>query len=156
MARPEGKIEEDRSGNVFCDGNNHDFAAGQKKLRLASGESVTLMPGNWHAFLGKDGVLIGKISTVINDQIDNVFREPIGRFANIEDDVSPKHLPVVSDYAMWLVVKGLRPLCGTLPCEPPKHCARRQTRSSRIAFVEHTADHLATGIKPDNLCAIPT
>ncbi|MDB2332159.1 D-lyxose/D-mannose family sugar isomerase, partial [Amylibacter sp.] len=32
---------------------------------------------------------------------DNVFREPIGRFATIEEDVEPTHL-LVSDYATWL------------------------------------------------------
>ena len=69
---------------------------------LAPGESVTLMPGDWHAFWGEGGdVLIGEVSTVNDDETDNVFREPIGRFANIEEDVDPMHL-LVSDYAIWL------------------------------------------------------
>ena len=65
------------------------------------GESVTLLPGNWHAFWGEGGdVLIGEVSTVNNDLTDNIFAEPIGRFAEIEEDEDPLHL-LVSDYPKW-------------------------------------------------------
>jgi hypothetical protein len=71
-------------------------------LRLAPGESVTLTPGNWHAFWGEGGdVLIGEVSTVNNDLTDNVFADPVGRFAEIEEDEAPLHL-LVSDYPRWL------------------------------------------------------
>jgi D-lyxose ketol-isomerase len=97
----EGNFDETRGGTVYCDGIKRDFTAG-KKLHLAPGESVTLMPGDWHAFWGDGGdVLIGEVSTVNDDETDNIFREPIGRFANIEEDVDPKHL-LVSDYRTWL------------------------------------------------------
>jgi D-lyxose ketol-isomerase len=46
-------------------------------------------------------VLIGEVSTVNDDLTDNVFREPIGRFSNIIEDVAPTHL-LVSDYDDWL------------------------------------------------------
>ena len=78
-----------------------DYAAGQK-LTLAPGQSVTLRPGDWHAFWGEGGdVLIGEVSTVNDDETDNIFRDPIGRFAEIEEDQPPTHL-LVSDYARWL------------------------------------------------------
>ncbi|QIE43247.1 D-lyxose/D-mannose family sugar isomerase [Meridianimarinicoccus aquatilis] len=97
----QGQFAEDRGGTVFCDGIQRDYAPGDK-LRLAPGESVTLMPGDWHAFWGEGGdVLIGEVSTVNDDETDNIFREPIGRFATIEEDVAPTHL-LVSDYAKWL------------------------------------------------------
>ena len=65
-------------------------------------ESVTLLPGNWHAFWGEGGdVLIGEVSTVNDDLTDNIFREPIGRFSSIEEDEAPAHL-LVSDYDKWL------------------------------------------------------
>ncbi|AXI47573.1 D-lyxose/D-mannose family sugar isomerase [Sulfitobacter sp. SK012] len=97
----DGNFDETAGGTVFCDGLEHPFAAGEK-LRLAPGESVTLMPGDWHAFWGDGGdVLIGEVSTVNDDETDNIFREPIGRFANINEDVAPKHL-LVSDYRTWL------------------------------------------------------
>ncbi|CUH84070.1 D-lyxose/D-mannose family sugar isomerase [Thalassovita mediterranea] len=96
-----GQFAEDRGGQVMCDGVARTFGPGEK-LRLAPGESVTLMPGDWHAFWGEGGdVLIGEVSTVNDDETDNVFREPIGRFANIEEDVAPTHL-LVSDYSNWL------------------------------------------------------
>ena len=97
----QGHFAEDRGGTVFCDGIRRDYAPGDK-LQLAPGESVTLMPGDWHAFWGEGGdVLIGEVSTVNDDETDNIFRDSIGRFANIEEDVAPTHL-LVSDYAGWL------------------------------------------------------
>ena len=96
-----GNFAEDRGGTVFCDGLRVDYAAGQK-LILAPGQSVTLRPGDWHAFWGEGGdVLIGEVSTVNDDETDNIFRDPIGRFAEIEEDQPPTHL-LVSDYARWL------------------------------------------------------
>lgn len=96
-----GAFAEDRGGAVLCDGLARPYGPGEK-LRLAPGESVTLMPGDWHAFWGEGGdVLIGEVSTVNDDVTDNVFREPIGRFADIEEDVAPTHL-LVSDYDRWL------------------------------------------------------
>ncbi len=93
----DGKFAEDRGGEVMCDGVVRSFEPGEK-LSFAPGESVTLRPGDWHAFWGDGGdVLIGEVSTVNDDETDNVFRDPIGRFAEIEEDVDPTHL-LVSDY----------------------------------------------------------
>ena len=93
----EGRFAEDQGGTVYCYGLRRDFTPGEK-LRLAPGESVTLMPGDWHAFWGDCGdVLIGEVSTVNDDNTDNIFREPIGRFSDIEEDEAPRHL-LVSDY----------------------------------------------------------
>ncbi|GAA6181209.1 D-lyxose/D-mannose family sugar isomerase [Shimia sp. NS0008-38b] len=97
----DGNFAEDRGGMVMCDGIAREFAAGEK-LKFAPGESLTLMPGDWHAFWGEGGdVLIGEVSTVNDDETDNVFRAPIGRFAEIDEDVAPTHL-LVSDYEKWL------------------------------------------------------
>lgn len=96
-----GHFDEAAGGTVWCDGLRRDFAAGEK-LKLAPGESVTLMPGDWHAFWGEGGdVLIGEVSTVNDDETDNIFRAPIGRFAQVDEDEAPTHL-LVSDYARWL------------------------------------------------------
>ena len=97
----DGNFDEPAGGTVWCDGLRRDFAPGEK-LKLAPGESVTLMPGDWHAFWGEGGdVLIGEVSTVNDDETDNIFREPIGRFAQVDEDEAPTHL-LVSDYAKWL------------------------------------------------------
>ena len=97
----EGNCDETAGGTVMCDGITRRFAPGEILL-FQPGESVTLMPGDWHAFWGEGGdVLIGEVSTVNDDLTDNIFREPIGRFAEVEEDVAPTHL-LVSDYDTWL------------------------------------------------------
>jgi D-lyxose ketol-isomerase len=96
----EGKIDHGAEVTVATDGVVRRQGPGEV-LRLAPGESVTLLPGNWHAFWGEGGdVLIGEVSTVNNDLTDNIFAEPIGRFAEIEEDEPPRHL-LVSDYGRW-------------------------------------------------------
>src|SRR5690606_40618622 len=56
-------------------------------LRLGPGESVTLLPGVWHAFWAEEkDVLIGEVSTVNDDLTDNVFAEPVSRFSKVEED----------------------------------------------------------------------
>jgi D-lyxose ketol-isomerase len=97
----DGNFAEDRGGMVMCDGIARKFEAGER-LKFAPGESLTLMPGDWHAFWGEGGdVLIGEVSTVNDDKTDNTFRAPIGRFAEITEDEDPMHL-LVSDYIKWL------------------------------------------------------
>lgn len=97
-----GGFDEQAGGTVFCDGMPRDFAPGEVIL-LAPGESVTLRPGDWHAFWGEGGdVLIGEVSTVNDDLTDNIFREPLGRFAEIDEDVAATHL-LVSDYDRMLI-----------------------------------------------------
>jgi len=99
----EGNVDEKTDVTVFTDGIPRTQGPGEI-LKLYPGESVTLMPGNWHAFWGEGGdVLIGEVSTVNDDRTDNVFREPIGRFSSIEEDVAPDHL-LVSDYGSWLAM----------------------------------------------------
>ena len=96
-----GAFDGERGTAVWCDGVRRECAPGER-LRLAPGQSVTLRPGDWHAFWGEGGdVLIGEVSTVNDDETDNVFREPIGRFSSIEEDEPPARL-LVSDYATWL------------------------------------------------------
>jgi hypothetical protein len=97
----EGKVDETTDVTVATDGVPRTQPAGAI-LRLDPGESVTLMPGNWHAFWGEGGdVLIGEVSTVNDDLTDNIFRDPIGRFSDVEEDEEPLHL-LVSDYDRWL------------------------------------------------------
>ncbi|GLQ17988.1 D-lyxose/D-mannose family sugar isomerase [Maritalea porphyrae] len=93
----DGSIDEKADVTVPVDGVMRTLPAGGI-LRLDPGESVTLMPGIWHAFWGEGAdVLIGEVSTVNDDKTDNVFRDPIGRFSTIEEDEDPLYL-LVSDY----------------------------------------------------------
>lgn len=97
----DGAIDERGPVSVRCDGTTRRLEAGGI-LGLAPGESVTLLPGIWHAFRG-DGadVLVGEVSTVNDDLTDNVFRDPVGRFPEIVEDEPPRRL-LVADYGNWL------------------------------------------------------
>ncbi|TXR47806.1 D-lyxose/D-mannose family sugar isomerase [Phyllobacterium endophyticum] len=100
-SNPDGSVDEATDVEVATDGRIVRQKAGGL-LKLQPGESVTLLPGNWHAFWGEGGdVLIGEVSTVNDDLTDNIFREPIGRFSSIDEDEAPLHL-LVSDYDKWL------------------------------------------------------
>lgn len=100
-ADAEGGIDATADVRVLSDGSERRLPAGGR-LRLAPGQSVTLEPTIWHAFWGEGGrVLIGEVSNVNDDLTDNVFRDSIGRFSEIEEDEAPLHL-LVSDYDRWL------------------------------------------------------
>lgn len=97
----DGSIDRAAPVSVRADGAEHSLAPGAT-MRLAPGESVTLLPGVWHAFWAEESdVLIGEVSTVNDDETDNVFEEPVSRFSKIEEDVPPARL-LVSDYRKWL------------------------------------------------------
>ncbi len=94
---PEGGIDRDSPVIVPSDGCPVTIKPGEL-LRLKPGQSVTLMPGVWHAFWAEQGdCLIGEVSTVNDDRTDNVFEDPIPRFATIEEDAAPEFL-LVADY----------------------------------------------------------
>jgi len=101
MAGADGVIDQGAEVSVAVDGRIRKLKAGGH-LKLNPGESVTLLPNVWHAFWGEGGdVLIGEVSTVNDDQTDNWFRDPIGRFSKIEEDEVPERL-LVSDYPALL------------------------------------------------------
>jgi D-lyxose ketol-isomerase len=64
-------------------------------LRLTPGESITLVPGQYHKFWGEPGtgtVLLGEVSTVGDDRVDNRFYQATGRIPEIIEDEKPKYL----------------------------------------------------------------
>ncbi len=97
MPDAQGGMDMQAEVTVSTDGRVRRMPAGSL-LKLSPGESVTLLPGVWHAFWGEgQDVLVGEVSTVNDDIGDNVFRDPIGRFPHIEEDEPPLHL-LVGDY----------------------------------------------------------
>ncbi len=100
-SKADGSVDEESDVVVATDARLRTLKAGEL-LKLKAGESVTLLPGNWHAFWAEGAdVLMGEVSTVNDDLTDNYFREPVGRFSAIEEDAEPTHL-LVSDYDTWL------------------------------------------------------
>lgn len=69
-----------------------------EKIRLKSGERVTIEPGMWHAFYpDSEECIIGEVSTANDDLNDNFFSNPqIGRFSEITEDV-PAIVKLLSD-----------------------------------------------------------
>jgi D-lyxose ketol-isomerase len=86
-----------REVSVTCDGVKRNLSAGGI-VRLEPGESITLPTRLYHKFWAEGArVLVGEVSTVNDDQTDNHFLEPVGRFPKIEEDIAPTHL-LVGDY----------------------------------------------------------
>lgn len=77
---------------VICDGIARQVESGGTVV-LGPGESITLPPYLYHAFHAIDGdSLIGEVSSTNNDDTDNYFHEPIGRYSQIEEDEPPTRL----------------------------------------------------------------
>ena len=90
----------DTAIEVSVDGMCRRLQAGEVVL-LEPGESITLPTGLYHKFWGEDEkVLVGEVSMVNDDEHDNRFLEPVGRFPDIDEDEPPLHL-LVGDYERW-------------------------------------------------------
>ena len=78
---------------VSLDGVAKEFLPGEI-VKLTHGESITLPQRLYHTFHAEDDrgkVLMGEVSQVNDDKMDNHFLEPIGRFPEIEEDEAPLH-----------------------------------------------------------------
>lgn len=86
---------------VSMDGRTFTVPAGVP-FEVKPGESITLMPEQFHKFWAKPGtgkVLLGEVSTVADEAADNNFPEYGGRLPAIKEDVTPKYL-IFNDYAV--------------------------------------------------------
>jgi D-lyxose ketol-isomerase len=73
-------------------------------IELEPGDSIYLPHDVYHKFWGKKGtgkILIGEVSTVNDDYIDNKFLEEQKRFTEIEEDVEPLYL-LYDDYKRYV------------------------------------------------------
>ena len=72
-------------------------------IMLHPGESVCLPQRNYHRFWGVAGqgtVLVGEVSRVNDDRVDNHFFDPVGRFPEIVEDCEPLYL-LYNDYRRY-------------------------------------------------------
>jgi D-lyxose ketol-isomerase len=102
-ATPDEGLDETNPVQVSMDGVRHTLQAGEV-VELAPGESITLPPYCYHEFWGQGRVLIGEVSLVNDDQRDNRFYRPVGRFPTIEEDAAPLYL-LVGDYGGYYRAK---------------------------------------------------
>jgi D-lyxose ketol-isomerase len=93
------QLDEKHAVLVSVDGLRRTLMPGDI-IRLTPGESICLEQHCYHKFWGQGCVLVGEVSLVNDDQQDNRFYEPIGRFPEIEEDVLPLYL-LCNDYAHY-------------------------------------------------------
>ena len=87
---PDGGFS-DSDVTVNSDGRSYMVPAGTV-VTLHPGESITIYPYLYHDFHVEPHsgpVLLGEVSMCNDDQEDNRFYQPIGRFPKIEDDEPP-------------------------------------------------------------------
>ncbi len=98
---PTEQLDKDSQVHVHMDGVERVLPAGGI-VTLAPGESITLPQGLYHQFWGEGGtVLVGEVSLVNDDDRDNRFEQPVGRFPSIEEDEAPLYL-LVNDYPQYV------------------------------------------------------
>lgn len=84
---------------VMQDGRHYEVPAGAI-IYLHPGESVTIPTGVYHTFWALEGhgrILLGEVSKVNDDTVDNRFYEPTGRFPEVDEDEEPLYL-LFSEY----------------------------------------------------------
>jgi D-lyxose ketol-isomerase len=82
---------------INTDGLERTIQAGGH-LILRPGESITIPQYCYHTFWAEESrTLVGEVSLVNDDNLDNRFYEQMDRFSNVEEDELPYRL-LVSDY----------------------------------------------------------
>lgn len=84
----------DTDVEIFRDGRRYKVPAGSE-IVLKPGESLSLYPYYYHEFTVRPGsgtALIGEVSMCNDDNTDNRFYKPLGRFPTIEEDEPPYRL----------------------------------------------------------------
>ena len=78
---------------IFSDGRCYTVPAGETVV-LKPGQSLSLYTYYYHEFVIPEGgpVLIGEVSMCNDDNTDNRFLNPLGRFPTIEEDEPPYRL----------------------------------------------------------------
>jgi len=99
-ATPTEDLDRDNPVTLSVDGVERILPAGGT-LYLHPGESVTLLPYNYHSFWAvSERTLVGEVSVVNDDTRDNRFLEPLGRFPAIEEDEEPL-FPLCNEYRKY-------------------------------------------------------
>lgn len=94
------ELDRESHVTVYSDGRKYTVAPGTI-LCLKPGESITMQQGLYHTFWGQEGfgkVMVGEVSMCNDDENDNRFLNPGGRFQEVEEDAP----------AMFLLANELR------------------------------------------------
>jgi len=88
------ELDEVNDVHINMDGRSFMVPAGTQ-IKLTPGESIAISQCMYHDFAVEQGtgsILIGEVSDCNDDNKDNRFLEPIGRFPEIEEDEPPYRL----------------------------------------------------------------
>ena len=91
---PNEEIDYESPVMVYMDGRSFQVPAGTQ-VRLTPGESIYIPQYMYHDFSVEEGtgpVLLGEVSQCNDDNNDNRFNPPVGRFPAIEEDEAPYRL----------------------------------------------------------------
>ena len=91
---PNEEIDYESDVTVHTDGRTYTVPAGTQ-IRLTPGESIHVQQFLYHDFSVEEGagpVLLGEVSQCNDDNTDNRFNPPVGRFPKIEEDEPPYRL----------------------------------------------------------------
>ncbi len=91
---PDESVDRESDVTVYSDGRKFTVPAGAQ-VRLTPGESIFITRGLYHDFTvekGTGAVLIGEVSQCNDDNSDNRFELPSGRFPEIVEDEPPYRL----------------------------------------------------------------
>jgi D-lyxose ketol-isomerase len=93
-ALPDEEVDKESDVTVHTDGRTYVVPAGTQ-IRLTPGESIHITQRLYHDFSVEPGtgdVLLGEVSQCNDDNTDNRFNPPVGRFPAIEEDEKPYRL----------------------------------------------------------------
>lgn len=102
-ATPDGGLA-DTPVEINQDGRKY-FAEAGADIILQPGESLSLYPYYYHGFKVQPGtgpVLLGEVSMCNDDETDNRFLKPLGRFPAIDEDETPYRL-LCTEYPSALI-----------------------------------------------------
>lgn len=88
---------------VSMDGKKVTVEAGGE-VKLLPGQSITLLPGQYHRWVGEKGtgpVMLFEVSSTNDDTIDNRFYDAKERLPEIEEDEDPRFL-LFKDYVRYV------------------------------------------------------
>ena len=91
---PDESVDQTSDVTVHLDGRTVTVPAGTQ-VRLEAGMSISIQPGLYHDFSVEPGtgdIIIGEVSQCNDDNTDNCFCPPVGRFPAIEEDEPPYRL----------------------------------------------------------------
>lgn len=93
-AKEDESIDHESDVEVYMDGIKHTVKAGET-ITVNTGCSISLTPYMYHSFWaleGKGDLVVGEVSAINDDNIDNKFSPELPRFTDIEEDEPAVHI----------------------------------------------------------------